>query len=163
MIRGRLTAVLIACLLAIPAAAAPQKSKLGLDKIPGKVMDALKARFPRPDIRKWTAEKEGGIVLYDIEFLQDGRKFEADIWEDGTIHNWEREIAIKDLPAAARKAVDTRYPAAAIKEVMAVTAVKDGRDALEGYEISLETAGRKAVEITVAPNGRLLEDSREKK
>jgi hypothetical protein len=46
---------------------------------------------------------------------------------------------------------------------MAITAVKDGRDALEGYEIVLETADRKGVEVRVAPNGEVLEDSGEKK
>lgn len=50
-----------------------------------------------------------------------------------------------------------------LKEIMAVTAVKDGKDALEGYEVVLETAGKKAGEVTVAPDGKVLEDSGEKK
>jgi hypothetical protein len=109
------------------------------------------------------AEKEGGIVLYDIEFKQGSRKFEADIKEDGTIDNWEKEIPVTDLPAAVRKTVDGRYPRAAIKEVMAVTAVRAGKDTLEGYEVTLETAGKRAIEITVAPDGKILEGSAEKK
>lgn len=160
---GLFTVVLAGLFLAMPAAGAQDKSRPDLDKIPKKVMDALKARFPNPEIQQWTEEKEGDIVLYDIEFLQRGRKFEADIKEDGTIHNWEREIPVKDLPAAVRKAVDTRYRKATLKEAMAITAVKDGKDALEGYEIVLETADKKGVEVTVAPNGKVLEDSGEKK
>jgi len=35
--------------------------------------------------QKWTREKEGDAVLYDIELTQEGRKFEADIGEDGKI------------------------------------------------------------------------------
>ena len=34
---------------------------------------------------------------------------------------------------------------------------------LEGYEIELTTADKKEVEVTVAPDGKILEDSGEKK
>lgn len=136
---------------------------LQLDKIPQAVMDALKAKFPKAEIDKWTKEKEGDIVIYDIEFKQESRKFEADIKEDGAIHNWEKAIEIKDLPEAARKAVETKYSKSTIKEIMEITAVMDGKDTVEGYEIVLETVDRKEVEVTVAPDGKIIEDSGEKK
>ena len=158
---GLFAAVLAGFLLAMPVTQAQDQKKLDLDKIPKKVMDALKAKFPKAEIHKWTKEKEGNIVIYDIEFKQVDRKFEADIKEDGTIHNWEREVAAKDLPEAVKKAVEERYPKSALKEILAITEVKDGKDALEGYEIVLETADKKEVEVTVAPNGRILEDSGE--
>src|SRR5262245_8911486 len=94
-----------AFLLALPAGA-QNKDKPNLEQIPKKVMDALKAKFPKAEIQKWTKEKESNDIVYDIEFKQEGRKFEADIKEDGTIHNWEKEIAAKDLPEAVKKAVD---------------------------------------------------------
>ena len=147
MSRFAITAALAGFLL---AAAAP-------DQIPRKVMDALQARFPKAEVVLWTVEKEDGVTVHDIEFRQDGRKFEADIAEDGTIRNWERQVPPADLPAAARKAVERRYRAAAIREVMAITAVKDGKETPEGYEVTLETAGKKTAEITVAPDGKILE------
>jgi len=161
---GVLFMVVIAGLLwAVSPALAQDKNKPVLDKIPNKVMDALKAKFPKARIDKWTKEKEGDIVVYDIEFKQEGRKFEADIKEDGTIHNWEKAVAVKDFPAALMKAVDTRYPKASVKEIMVITAVKNGKNELEGYEIVLETADEKEAEVTVAPDGKILEDSGEKK
>jgi hypothetical protein len=139
------------------------EDSLELDKIPKVVMDALKAKFPDAEIHKWTKEKEGDIVVYDIEFKQQDRKFEADIKEDGSIHNWEKEIAAEDLPEAVVKAVEEKYPNSTHREIMEITTVKDGEDALEGYEIVLETAGNKEVEITVAPDGEVLEESGEEK
>jgi len=139
------------------------KDDLELDKIPEVVMDALKAKFPKAEIHKWTKEKEDDIVIYDIEFKQEGRKFEADIKEDGLIHNWEKAIAAEDLPDAVKIVVETKYPEAAIKEIMEITSVSDGKDALEGYEIVFETADKKKVEVTVAPDGKILEDSGEKR
>ena len=139
------------------------KDDIELDKIPQVVMDGLKAKFPKAEIHKWTKEKEGDIVVYDIELKQEGRKFEADIKEDGTIHNWEKAIETKDLPEAIKRTVEMKYPQSTIKEIMEITAVNDGKDALEGYEIVLETADKKEVEVTVAPDGKILEDSGEEK
>lgn len=136
---------------------------LKLDKIPEVVMDSLMAKFPEAEIHKWTKEKEGDIVVYDIEFEQVGRKFETDIKEDGTIHNWEKAIQAKDLPEPVKKSVEEKYPKATIREIMEITAVKDGKDALEGYEIILQTAEMKEIEVMVAPDGIILEDSGEEK
>jgi len=132
---------------------------LQLTKIPQVVMDGLKAKFPKAEIRKWSEEKEGDITVYDIEFKQDGWKFEADIKADGSIHNWEKAIEAKDLPEVAKAAAESEYPKSGIKEIMQITAVSDGKDVLEGYEIVLETSDGKHVEVTVAPDGKVLEDS----
>jgi hypothetical protein len=134
---------------------------LELDKIPQVVMDALKLRFPKAEIHKWAKEKEGDIMVYDIEFKQQGRKFEADIKEDGSIHNWEKEITAEDLPEIAMKAVKTKYPKSTMQEIMEITAVTEGKEALEGYEVVLKTVDEKEVEVAVAPDGKILEDSGE--
>jgi hypothetical protein len=134
---------------------------LAQDTIPGVVMDALKARFPAAEIRKWTRESEGGEVLYDIEFVQDGRKCEADIKGNGTYINFEKEIAFADLPETVMRAVEAKYPMATLQEIMEITAVDGARETLEGYEVVLETADKKQVEVTVAPDGRIIEESRE--
>src|SRR5262245_8087106 len=144
-----------------PVARAEDKAK-DVDKVPKKVMDALKAKFPKAKIHKWTKEKEGDAVVYDIEFKVGDRKHEADIKEDGTIVNYESEIAAKDLPAAVKKTVEKRYPKARLKEVMEINEIKDKKESHGGYEIVLETAD-KEVEITVARDGKVLEDSGEKK
>lgn len=152
-------AVLLSVLSGQADAVAQQKKPAG--KIPANVMATLKSKFPQAVIRRWTREQEGDIVLYDIEFKQAGRNFEIDIREDGSIENWEKAIALKDLPEAVKKAVDAMYPKSIFKEIMAVTAVKGGKEELEGYEIVLRTADRKNIEVMVAPDGKILEDSEE--
>lgn len=127
------------------------------DKIPANVISVLSAKFPKAQIAKWSREKEEGKEVYDIEFTQDGRKFEADIFADGTIHNWERQIAQGDLPQAVVETVNRKFPNAVLKEIMAVTDVKNGAEQLEGYEVVVERARKKDVEMTIAPDGRILE------
>jgi uncharacterized membrane protein YkoI len=126
-------------------------------------MNALKSKFPNAQIHKCTKEKEGDDLVYDIEFKEGDRKCEADIKEDGTYINFEREIPEKDLPKAVTDAVYKKYPGAKFKEVMEITEVKGKDDRLEGYEIVLDTADKKEVEVTVAADGKFLEDSSDEK
>ena len=155
--------VLVFALLSPAAAQDKGKDKLDLEKIPKKVMDTLKAKFPKAEITKWTIGKEDGKEVYDIEFKQGEKKFEADIFTDGTIHNWEEGMAAKDLPEAVTKTGEKKYPKSTLKVVMRVTAVKNGKDELEGFEITLDTADKKEVEVTVNPAGKIVEDSTDKK
>jgi hypothetical protein len=134
-----------------------------LDKVPKAVMDALKAKFPKAKIDKWTKETENGNVVYDIEFKDEGRKTEADIGEDGTFLNFENEFDAKNLPKAVTAAVEKKYPKATMKEVMEITEIKDKKEVHGGFEIVLETADKKNVEVTVAKDGKIHEDSGEKK
>ena len=127
------------------------------DKIPAKIMNVLTAKFPQAKIDKWTKEKEDGKEVYDIEFKQGDRKFEADIFADGTIHNWEQQVAASDLPQAVVQAVSRQFPKAPMKEIMAVTEVTNGSEHLVGYEIVMKRTLKKDVEITIAPDGKILE------
>ena len=159
----RSAAVLLAGLALVqpPIPAEAQAAAEG-NKIPKAVMNGLKARFPDAVIQKWEKETEHGVVLYDIEFTQQGRNFEADVRPNGTIDNWERQIDDQDLPGAVRTAVNNRYPGATLGEIMMVTTVRAGKDRLEGYEVNLRTADKTHVEMTVAPGGKILEDSGKK-
>src|SRR5262245_21548420 len=148
-VAGGLVVAVLAGLLVAGSAVRGQdkKDKLDLDKIPKAVMDALKARFPKAEIDKWTKAKEGDDVVYDIEFKQAGRKYEADIKENGTYINYEKEIDAKDLPKAVRAAIDKRYPKATLKEVMEETEVKGKDEKLSAYEVVLVTADKRSVEL----------------
>lgn len=140
------------------------EEKVPLDKIPKKVTDSLMAKFPKAKIDKCTKEKEGDAVVYDIEFKQEnGRKAEADIKEDGTFINYEKEIDAKDVPKAVREAIEKKYPKANWTDIMEETEVKGRQEKLSAYEVTLETADKKKLEVRVSPEGKILEDSSEEK
>jgi hypothetical protein len=143
--------------LLLAAAVAGAARAAGADAIPANVMRTLTGKFPQAKIDKWSKEKEDGKVVYDIEFRQGERKFEADIFADGTVHNWEQQIAQSELPPAVMQAVDKQFPKAVLKEIMAVTEVKNGAEQLEGYEIVVQRGHKNDVELTIAPDGKILE------
>jgi uncharacterized membrane protein YkoI len=157
--RVGLLCALVVVVFALPVLARAADEPKDLDKIPKAVMDTLKTKFPKAKIAKWTVEKEEGKDVYDIEFTEDGKKAEADIFADGTIHNFEREFPAKDLPKAVTDAVEKKYPKSKMKEVMEITEIKDKKEVHGGFEIVLETADKKEVEVTVAKDGKILEDS----
>ena len=133
--------------------------ELTSDNIPDAVMEALKAKFPDAEIQKWEKEDEDDFVIYDIEFKQGDIKFEADIKQDGTIHNWEKEIESANLPEVIKKVIEDEYPDAELVKVMETSTVHDGNDVVEEYELVLRLADQQKIEITLAPNGELLEDA----
>lgn len=140
-----------------------QEEAVPQDKIPQAVMDSLLARFPQAKIDKCTKAKEGADIIYDIEFKQEGRKCEADIKENGIYINYERAIEAKGLPEAVSEAIKKRYPKSAMKEIMEETEVKGKDEKLSAYEVVLETADKKEVEVRVSPKGKILEDTGAKK
>ena len=163
LVAGGWLATVLAGLLLLGAGAHAQekkdKAKLDLDKIPKAVMDALKEKFPKAEILKWTKEKEGDDDVYDIEFKENGRACEADIKEDGTYINYEKAIEAKDLPKAVSNAVEKKYPKATLKEIMEETEVKGKDEKLSAYEVVLVTADKKEVELRLSPDGKILEDT----
>lgn len=142
--------------LLTPAARA-EDEKVEIDKLPPKVVATLKAKFPGAMITTATKATENGEVIYDIEMKKDGRKHEMDLKEDGTIVNFENEIAVKDLPAAVTNAVKAKYPGCTIKEAMEVMVIKDKKDVVEEYEVLIDTADKKEVELAVSPDGTKIE------
>ena len=145
---------------AILFSVAAAQEKIEADKLPQKVRDSLKARFPGHMITQATKELENNEVIYDIEMTIAGKKHEMDCKEDGTIINFENEIAEKNLPKAVADAVKAKYPDAKVKTVMEVIGVKDKKEALEEYEIIVDTKDKKDLELTVSPDGKKIEEAK---
>ncbi len=157
--RTPLTLAVVVCLTMLPAISRAAHAGQAPSQLPQRVLDALNAKFPRAAIEKWTKETEKGKTIYDIEFTAGGRKAEADIAEDGAIQNFETQFDAARLPKAVTDAVARKYPKSTLKEVLEVTEIKNKKEVPGGFEIVIETAGRKEVELTIARSGKILEDS----
>ena len=116
----------------------------------------MEARFPGAQVTSVEREKEHGDVVYDYELRQNGRKYEMDVKEDGTVLEVEKQLAATDVPDAVTRAVREKYPNATVKEVMEVDKVRGGREAPDHYEVTL--AGAKVKEVTVSMDGRITEE-----
>jgi len=142
-------------LFALPWSSAMAQEKVEADKLPQKVKDSLKARFPGHMITQATKELENNEVIYDIEMTVGGKKHEMDCKEDGTIVDIQNEIEPKDLPAAALNAIKAKYPGSTIKEVGEILVVKDKKETRDHFEVMIETADKKEMELTVSLDGKI--------
>lgn len=137
-----------------------QDEKVDINKLPSKVAEVVKAKFPGAKITVATKATENGKVIYDIEMTKDGKKHEIDVEENGVIVNFENQIAPQDLPAAVTAAVKAKYPNCTIKEVMEVMVIKDTKDTLDEYEVIIDTADKKDLELTVSADGTKIEEAK---
>jgi hypothetical protein len=151
----RLTAC-VALMVTLVSAALCQE-KLDATKLPPKVAEAVKKRFPGAMITQATKETENGEVIYDIEMTKDGKKHEMDCKEDGTVVDIQNEIDPKDLPAVAASAIKAKYPNSTIKEVGEILVVKDNKETRDHFEVIIETAEKKETELTVSLDGSKIE------
>ena len=157
----RQTIPLLAVTALILAAAQVRGQEVAVpqDQVPKAVMNALLAKFPKAAIDTCVKATEGGEVIYDIEFKQEGRKFEADIKANGTYLNYEQAIEITALPEAVIAAIEKRYPRSVLKEIMQETEITGKTEQLSAYEVIIDTVGKGQVEVRVSPEGKVLEDS----
>jgi uncharacterized membrane protein YkoI len=137
--------------------------KVALDKLPKAVVDAVKAKFPKAELKEAEKETEDGKTKYEVTIKDGESKIDVDVTENGTITGYEKEIALKDLPKAVTDAVATKHPKGTAKSAEAVYTVKDGKDALAYYEVTVELDGKKH-EVEVLPDGKLKpEEKKEEK
>ena len=160
--KGWMAGIAVVCLVALVGSvrAEDKAEKIAPDKLPKKIKDAIQGRFPGAEVTSAEKEKEKGEIVFDIELKHEGRKYEMDIKEDGTIAEIEKEIASKDVPEAITKAVKGKYPKATIKEVMEVNKVKGNEEKPEHYEITIEN-GKKTQEIIVSLDGKSVKAEKE--
>jgi len=86
-----------------------------------------------------------------------GKKHEMDCKEYGTIVDIQNEIAVKDLPAAVTAAIKAKYPNCTIKEAGEILVVKDKKETKDHYEVLIDTADKKEVEVTASLDGTKIE------
>ena len=155
----RRTRVLFAAAFLAAAGCASLHQKLSPENVPAPVRAAVAQRFPGAQVTSVEREKEHGRVVYDYELNQDGRKFETDVLEDGTLLEVEKQLAPADVPDAVSRAVAAKYPRAKVREVMEVDKVTAGRETPDHYEVTLAGGMAGGKEVNVSVDGRVTEET----
>jgi uncharacterized membrane protein YkoI len=86
-------------------------------ELPEAAAKAIKDAFPLATIAKVKAEDEDGMKMFEVELKQDKAEIEVTVAPDGTIVEIETEVALKDVPEAARAAISKAADGAQIKEI----------------------------------------------
>jgi hypothetical protein len=135
------------------------EEKVPLDKVPAKVLEAVKAKFPDAELTGASKEKENNEIIYEVSIKHDGHKIDVELKEDGTILAVEKTIDTKDLPEKVTDAIKEKYGKVTYKKAEEVSK----KDKLEYYEVVIETADKKVFEAEVSPEGKVLKEEEKKK
>ena len=133
--------------------ASEEEEKIPLDKLPKAVVDAVKSKFPGSELQSAAKEDEDGTAVYEVVIKHKGHTIEVILSLAGKILASEKAIEAKDLPAKVSKALGEKYSKAKIKKTEELT-----KDDKTSYEVILETADKKTLEVVFDPDGKVLEE-----
>jgi hypothetical protein len=135
----------------------PGAKKLAAADLPANIMNTVNGRLPGAQITSAEKETENGAVVYDLELKQQGRKYEKDVKEDGTLVEIEKQVMTAEVLENVTKAVKEKYPDAMVKEVMEVNKVEGKQETPQHYEAVISTGG-KDKEVIVSLDGKSLKE-----
>jgi uncharacterized membrane protein YkoI len=144
-------------LLAAAPAAWAEEAEIAVKELPKAVVEAVKAKFPGATIKEAEKEVEDGQTIYEVELSDKGAKVEVELKADGTIVEIETPVSLESLPKTVTAALEAKYPKAALKKAEKVT-----KGEATEYEVKLVTAEKKAMEVTLDAQGKILEAEEDK-
>ena len=144
-------------LLVHASAVAADEKKVPLGEVPKKVLDAVKLKFPRAELKEAVKDVEDDETTFEISLLNAGRHITVSLDDEGEIEEIETEIAVSDLPKPVTAAIAGKYPKATLKKAEEVVEIEDDKEE-KAYEVDVVTAAGKAVEVKVDASGKIEED-----
>ncbi len=126
-----------------------EETAVALDKLPKAVLEAVKKMFPEAELLEASSEKEHDETYYEVGLKDHGQKIDVTVEEDGEIESVERELALKDLPKPVVEAIAAKYPHSTLKSAETVSEIEDGKEELAFYEVQIETADKKEMEVKI--------------
>ena len=115
-------------------------------EVPKVVLDAFATKYANAKSIEW--EKEN--TIYIAEFKLDNVEFEAEFDMDGFWMQTEKEVDVKDLPAAVIAKINTDYPDFKIEEAEEVETSE-----ITYFELEIEN-GEMEYEIGIDNSGKIL-------
>jgi hypothetical protein len=134
--------------LALASAAMAGEEEIPVKRLPKAVIKAVKARFPKAEIKGAAKEEEDGKTTYEVMLKVKGRAVDMALKADGTILEIEKEVPVDELPKAVKKALAARHPKAKIAKAEVLTKGEHG-PAL--YEIAITS------EVVLSAEGKFVE------
>jgi hypothetical protein len=126
-----------------------------LDKVPKAVQQAVKSKYPRAEILGASEEKADGKTSYEVYMKLNGKGLDVTFSATGVVEVVEKEIDAKDLPKQIVAAIEKKHPNPKYTKVEEISKVKDGKMAVDTYEILFTTPAKKTIEMTFAADGKL--------
>src|SRR5262245_40307121 len=147
--------------LSVGMVASAEDEKIPLDKVPAKVKEAVKAKYPKAEIESAELGDQDGKKVYEFNLKEGDKKWEASFTPEGKFVSAEEPIAKEDdLPAKVKEAFRKKYPDAKVVRMEKET-IGEGAVEKVVYEIVIEK-GKDQVEVQISPDGKILDEEKKK-
>jgi len=150
--------VCLAVVLGLAVMAAVADEKVPLDKVPAKLMAAVKAKFPKATVLSCEKEEEDGKTQFEFTLKEGEKKFVGIFNPEGKLIATEEPTKEEDVPAAARDAFKKKYADGKITEIEKVT-TGEGASAKITYEFQF-TRGKQKWEAVFEPDGKFVSEEK---
>jgi hypothetical protein len=143
----------------VSARAEEKDEEVQMSKVPDKVRKTIEQYASASEIKKIEKGDVDGKTAYEFDIEKAGKKSEVTILPNGKLLSTEEEVALTDIPDAARNSINDAVGTG--KLVSTEKVLEKGKVA---YEAVIEKNGKKT-ELTVAPDGKVTgtEDAEEGK
>lgn len=134
---------------------AGEEKIIPLNKVPEELLSEAKKLLPNAVFKTANTEKEtDGTLVYEIQgTLENGRKVEVDVLENGDIQEFEVVYSLDLVPGAVIKAIEKKLPGFTPSFI---EASHSASKKVVGYEFVGEFGGKK-IDIDVSADGRRIE------
>jgi uncharacterized membrane protein YkoI len=129
---------------------AGKEEKVSLGEVPEAARNTILHEAAGHKVREIEKETGNGRTVYEAEWKVGGKEVEVKVAADGKLLEREMDVALKDVPAAARETILKEAAGSKVAEVEKVVA---------GERVTYEAewkADGKEIEITVSPAGKVL-------
>jgi hypothetical protein len=143
------TFALAACAVLAGASVGRADTRVTMRELPPAVQKTVKEQSQGATLRGLSKEVEHGRTIYEAELEENGHGRDVIIDRNGAVVAVEDEVALDDVPGPVKAAIVKRAGGGTIRKVEATTR---GNVVVE-YEAHLRTAGGKAIEVRLDPDG----------
>lgn len=141
-------------------ARADEDEKVPLDKVPAKVKEALKAKYPKAEIVSAEKGDHDGTKVYEFKLKEGEKTWEASFTPDGKFDSSEEVLKEADLPAKVKDAFRKKYGEVKVVEIEKET-TGEGEKAKVVFEIVFQKDKVK-IEAQFDPDGKFLAEEKVK-
>lgn len=148
--------VLAATSVIVGLAQAGTEKEIDVSEVPAEILENSKSLLEGFEVTKAQIETEDdGCKTYEIIGIHESIVTEIDFLEDGTFEEYEKQLALKQVPFAIRKAIQQAYPGI---EFTGFEASYNEHHRVFQYEVTGDLDG-KLLDLEVSPDGSKITES----
>jgi uncharacterized membrane protein YkoI len=126
--------------------------KIKLEELPKAVVEAIKAKFPKAELKEAEMEEEEGKKIFEVKLVNGKEEIEVTLSIDGKIIELERKLDPENLPKEIKEAIEAKFPKSKV-----TSAVEETENDKTVIEVEVTSAEGKKFEVKLDGKAKIVE------